>query len=307
MNKKRIAVTGASGFIGKHLVRELLSLGHTVIAITRGDKSLENIDNNASVHITNYSKADLKAALVGCDCLVHLAARRSTRSDDPNDIKVFIDETTKLLEPLLYSARLNCLKKVISISSIAVYSSKNVSPYKESMFPEPLNSYGLSKIVQEQMINLWSSKHSIPAIHLRLSACYGIGEKKSPVLMKFISQAYKKEQLKVLGNGMFQIDQIYVADAIDAIINSINTEASGAFNIGGGRSYSVCELAEIVNMVYENTESVLKESKVSIQTKSNETRYMDIGKANKELNWTPSFSLESGLRFMKNIQIDRKY
>jgi UDP-glucose 4-epimerase len=307
MNSKRIAVTGASGFIGNHLVQELLSLGHSVLAITRGEGSLKKIDKNALVHITNYSKADLESALVGCDYLVHLAARRSTRSDDPNDIRVFIDETTKLLEPLLYAARLNCLKKVISISSIAVYSSKNETPYKESMLPEPLNSYGLAKIIQEQIINLWSSKHGIPAIHLRLSACYGIGEKISPVLMKFVSQACKKEQLKVVGDGMFQIDQIYVADAINAIINAINTEVSGAFNIGGGRSYSVCELAETVNMIYENRESVLKEAEIPFQAMSYQTRYMDINKANKELNWSPSFSLESGLQFMKNINIDRKY
>lgn len=96
---------------------------------------------------------------------------------------------------------------------------------------------------------------------LRFSQCYGIGEKDTPVLMKFIKQANEKQKI-IAQDNEFYLDEIYIKDVIDAILLVVNKETEGTFNIGGGKAYSILEMAETVNLIFNN-EKILKLHQVS--------------------------------------------
>lgn len=291
MNK--ITVTGATGFIGYHLVQQLLLDGYEVTSLSRSYMKPLDLSDKQSTHIiTTFSQEELVDQLNNCDVLIHLAGRRISRDDKPNMIYPFVSHASELLDNLLYAAHKNGIKKIIFASSIGVYSDANESPYREDSFSKPATLYGLTKLFSEQRLDFYSRQYNIPIAHIRLAQCYGYGEKNTPALMSFIEKALDKETITLTNGGSFPIDQIYIDDAVQAFITLINSDKQGAFNIGSGVGYSILEIAKTVNTVFNN------EGNLKVLPKESDVRqkHMSIAKAKKELGWEPRFSLYEGLQ-----------
>jgi UDP-glucose 4-epimerase len=289
----KVMVTGASGFIGRYVVEALLAGGNDVVAVGRGDCPRNGEDGRLSHRATDYSEQSLMTLLPDIDAVVHLAGRRMTRDDDPNRLAPFIEPNVLAVENLMRAAKLAGVRSVTLASTIAVYSAENAAPYRETDVAHPLNAYGLSKLMAEQAANLHARGGKVRLTNLRFAAVYGHGEKGTPALMRFASEARGKRTLTLQGNRLVSIDQLYVRDAVDAIVASLGGNSpGGTFNIGCGEAYTVMEMAETVNAVFANAGNLAIGTSHEAPARKNS---MDIGHAASSLGWRPRFSLAEGL------------
>ena len=294
----KVAVTGATGFIGKYVTQALTSGGHEVIALGRNQQSLDALRGpSVAVVATDYSEDSLTAALSGAKAVVHLAGRRMSRGEDALRFWPYAEANLGATENLLYAAKRHDVRSFVLASSIAVYSSRNTVPFNERDAAFPITAYGLSKLFAEQLLELATRNTAIKATSLRITAVYGYGEKISQVLMKFVSEANDKRRLVIKGNGQVGVDQIYVRDVARAVVAALSEQApGGVFNIGAGRAFTVSEMAETANAVFGNAGNVVVEGQ---QTGAVRQNFMDIGHAAARLGWTPRWSLREGLEDLR--------
>ena len=291
----KVAVTGATGFVGRYTVAALLEHGHDVVCLGRDQASLRQFQHpSVRVFETDYSKNSLDIAFQDIQAIIHLAGRRSTREDGPFSLSNFTDANLKALENLFLSATQNSVTNFVFASSIAAYSARNQSPYREQDIPHPVNNYGLSKLLAEQCLDLWARNKQISITNLRLAAIFGYGERNSAVLMKFVGEAMEKRPLILTGNTAYNIDQIYIRDVTDAFLASLdNANPGGIFNIGAGQGYSVAQIAESINEVFGNTDNVVVRDPKTGKVSQN---FMDIERAKSILGWSPRWGLDRGLK-----------
>jgi len=281
-----IAITGASGFIGRYLCSTLQEEGHKVLRLGRGAPEAPQ-DRQ-----TDYTRESLAKALDGADAVVHLAGRRMTREDAPMDIGPFWQPNVASMADLVEAAREVGIARIVLASTIAVYSPASGLPYRETAPARPVNAYALSKLMAEAHLEMLTRAKGPSAVSLRFAAVYGHGEKGTPALMKFIGQAQAGETIVLTGNADYRIDQLYVRDAVSAIQAALASEAQGAYNIGGGRALPVGEIAETVNEVFGNAGNIRYDT--DSDAPMPET-YMALDAAAADLGWRPAFDLRAGL------------
>jgi len=294
----KIAITGATGFVGKHLVNFLLNRGHDVIAIGRNINKLDEYFKSVDKFETDYSFESLVNGIKKVDAIVHLAAKRLSRDTDPFRLNPFINSNILATENLLLAAKENNISKICQTSTIGVYSEHNSVPFKEDEFPSPNNFYGVSKLTCEQIANIFSAQTNVKVTNLRLAYLFGRGEREDLVFMKYLALAKKKLTLQVWGSGKTSVDYIYVKDIVSAIDKAIQPEAPyGTYNIGSGSSYSILEIAKAINEVFDNNDNIQLDGS---KKERGGNIFMDCSKAKEMLNWESEFTLYQALKNIKN-------
>ena len=294
----KIAITGASGFIGKYIVDHFVQKETEVAAIGRSKERLDRcFADNILKYESDYSLKSLTNILEGIDVVIHLAATLLSRDTHPFKLSQFIEGNLLVTENMFLAAQQNRISRICQTSSISVYSNSNTLPFSEDEPPIPANIYGVSKLACEHLADLFSARTNIKITTLRLARLFGYGEREGLVFMKFMNLAQQKRPLKIWGTGTTRIDYIYIKDVISAIDKAVQANAPhGTFNIGSGRSYSANEIAETINRVFDNTGNIefepsKKEGGFSI--------YMDCSKAHKCLDWKPAWTLTDAIKDMQ--------
>lgn len=290
----KIAITGATGFIGRHLAPALREVGHDVLGLGRDRLALERLGaSGVQGEMTDYSPDDLERLLAGVDAVAHLAGRRSSREDDPLAARPFLEANVGLLDSLMAASRTCGVGRVVLASTIAVYSPSSPVPYREDETVLSLNPYGLSKATAEGLLDIWGRRGDIRTSALRLAAGFGHGERVSAVLMRFIDNASRGEPLVVRGNRNIGVDQIYIRDIVGAFMAALEPDApQGRFNIGAGRAYTLGEMALAVDAAFGGRSGVRFEDD---PTSDATAPYMNIEAASQSLGWRPQWPLERAL------------
>tara|TARA_R110000787_G_scaffold46612_8_gene113028 strand:+ start:20376 stop:21278 length:903 start_codon:yes stop_codon:yes gene_type:complete len=299
----RILVLGGAGFIGAHIVEELLSEGHFVRVLDRSPAS-----KCLSVEYIQIDFNDVMAlseALVDIDTVIHLVSTSvpSTSNNDPvSDINGNLVNTIRLLEAMKNSG----VKKIIYFSSGGtVYGHPQISPMDEFHVTNPVCSYGIVKLAIEKYLNMYSDLYGFISIIMRPSNPYGLGQRRMGVqgfIGTCINLAINEKILTIWGDGSVVRDYIHVSDVVRATIKMLDLEQSNIFNISSGNGYT---LNEIVGLVEKFTRK-----KINITYK--DKRDFDISvmvlnnnRAMKLLNWTPLINIEKGIEMtvsgMNNI------
>jgi UDP-glucose 4-epimerase len=303
----RILVLGGNGFIGSHLVDKLLRENHYVRVFDRNEehyrKALANVD-----YFTGEfgNRGLLSEALDGIDIVIHMISSTlpKTSNDDPAfDIQSNVVDSLFLLEQCVAKK----IKKIIFISSGGtIYGYPQSLPVKEDHQTNPICSYGIGKLTIEKYLYLFKELYDLDYVILRPSNPYG--SRQNPfgiqgVISVFIGKILRNETIEIWGDGSVVRDYIYVADLVEAIYLTISCESSyRLFNVGMGKGYSLMELLSVIKNI----------SGCDIKISNTPTRacdvpkiYLDITRATEELNWTPSTSIETGIKytwdFIKNI------
>lgn len=292
-----VVVTGANGFLGRHVVQQFLEDSHEVKAIGRNEASLTLLSGSkAEAVVSDYSPRCLAAHIRGADVLVHLAARRMSRSDRPDDLAPFFEPNVGMTGDLVDVAIEQGVRRFVFASTIAVYPKTHSHALKETDVPNPINAYGLSKLMAEHLIEIKCRPTPLRFSCLRFAALFGSGERETGVLMRFAAAAKSGQDLVVSGNPARRIDQLYVKDAADAVLAASKSDGpSAVLNIGGGRGYSVIEMATAVAALSQPRIGV---SLRDIETGDADRQWMDITGAAAAMDWRPRFSMEQGLREM---------
>lgn len=254
----RVLVTGGAGFIGSHLVEELLRRGDSVRVLD--DFSTGRRENLASLPgDMEIVEADLRdarrveEAVRGVEWVFHLAAFISVPQSmlDPQTcFDVNVGGTVGLLE----AARRAGVRKVVLASSTAVYGDTDVFPTPEETPLAPLSPYALSKQVNELYASLYTRTFGLPVAALRFFNVYGPRQRPdSPyaaAIPIFISRLLAGQPIVIYGDGGQSRDFIFVKDVVRANLMAAESEVAGeAYNVCSGRETTILDLMEELSEV----------------------------------------------------------
>ncbi len=285
-----IVLTGATGFIGSHLLPVLLEQGHTVTAIVRTDIALPC--RVVVADLTNPASVDILArAMQGCDTVIHLAATIPSQSNPTESADAMwtanLDSTEYLLQSLPVS-----VSHVILASTLDVYGPPQFLPLTEMHPLLPQSAYAQSKAACEHRAETLCVMRDIPLTILRFTQVYGPREKPVKAIPLFIRSIAAGTAPVLFGDGSDTRDYLYVADAVDAIILAVGKKKPGILNVASGRSATLKEAVEtLIRISGKNLTPVYKER----QKAKTEIRF-DISRLTSALGFQAKTSLAEGLR-----------
>lgn len=288
-----VLVTGATGFIGKHLVRFLLQqsgLGLWCISRNGGQVDsihVDGVDLTSAEEVTEWhrNKPDF-------DTIFHLAALIPSSSESSEADELFLNNIYMMQNML--SLAISDKSTIVNISSTSVYSTDNDVPLTEDMIPQPDNLYSLSKYVCELLCNIAHMRYGLSTANLRISAPYGSCQKARTVINIFLRAALESRDITLYGSGNRTQDFTYIDDVVQAMWLAFRKKASGVYNIASGKAITMCELAKTVLSVEPQSKSKI----VYSGTPDSQETYrgmFSIEKAQDNLDYVPQTSLEKGL------------
>ena len=302
-------ITGAAGFLGSALANQLSREGHQV----RGLDDLSTGDPQAlspDVHFTRGDVNDrpkLWTLLQEVDCVYHLAARVSVQESVlyPREYNaVNVGGTVSLMEAM----RDVGVRRVVLVSSGAIYGDQAEQPLKENISPNPRSPYAVSKLAAEYYVNTIGDLWKIETVSLRVFNAYGPGQhlpaSHPPVVPYFLRQAIHHGSIVIHSDGYQTRDYVFVDDVVSALVAaSTAPNLDGVvINVGSGREVSVRDLVKSVFEVTGVDADVIYNPKTS----SGVSRMCaDLSIAAQKLNFKPSVSLEDGLRL--TLQRDSRF
>lgn len=246
--KDRVLITGASGFVGYHLVREALANGYEVYAAVRRSSIIDHLDGLPLqfVHLDYGSVDSLQRDLdvVNVDYIIHAAGLTRAKSQ-ANYNQVNADTTKRLAEASVLGQV--PLKKFVFVSSLAALGpSTNLDTLiRDTSEAQPVTAYGRSKLLAERYL---MEMPELPLLGFRPTAVYGPRERDLFVLIKSISRGLDP----YIGKFNQQLSFVYVKDLAKIILESLSKDTSKRFyNISDGQVYGRYALADTAKRVLE--------------------------------------------------------
>jgi UDP-glucose 4-epimerase len=305
MSKKTsVLVTGGAGFIGSHLVDQLINDGYNVRVIdnlSTGRKSniQQHIDNGKLDFIEGdiKDKEQVKQVVSGMDAIVHLAAVTSVPFSVQNPKLTYETNVAGTLN-LLASLAKERVGKFVFASTCAVYGDPQSLPVNENTPTKPISPYAESKLLAEHYCLGFHQNRLLKSVVLRFFNVYGLRQglnDYSGVITRFVDRVKMGQPLIVYGDGSQTRDFIHVSDIVNAIQFSLEKEAAEGqvFNVGSGKATSIDELAKTILALSNADLKVIHEAARQGDIKES---YSDPSKALKLLNYKPKTQLQEGLR-----------
>ena len=290
----KVLITGASGSLGRSLVGELQGAGWELLLLGRSLDRLRQAFPGAGFNLvqTDYGVSRLGPMLASVDAVVHLAARRYSR-DFPS-ISDYDDNVTSTGNLARAAAEAGAQRFVFASTRMIYSHEVNSVPFREDEPVAPRNPYAISKLAAEN-----AGAMAFPGfIALRFAQLVGLGEREEFFLTTAVRSAQAGKPITVFGSGSGARDYLYVRDAAQAIVRAIQSPgAAGVFNIGSGVATSHLELAGLVSKVFSGGRSgtALDPSRPEDASRT----CLDIGRAARDLDWRPRYSLEQALEEMR--------
>jgi len=296
-------VTGGAGFIGSHIVEELLYRNETVRVIdnfsTGKRENLEPFKKRTEIIEADISDSkNLADALKGADYVIHQAAIPSVPKSILDPIKSHqanVDGTLRLL----VACRDAGVKRVVYASSSSLYGDSPTLPKHEGMIPKPLSPYGGQKLFAEMYCQVFTRAYGLETVSLRYFNVFGPRQdatsQYSGVLALFIPAVLEGRRPTIYGDGEQSRDFTYVKNVVQA--NLLACKAPGVagqvFNVACGDRITVNSMLQQINKITGKDIAPVYAGARAGDIKHSQA---DISRAKEELGYEPKVSFEEGLR-----------
>ncbi|MFA6081590.1 MAG: NAD(P)-dependent oxidoreductase [Patescibacteria group bacterium] len=297
-----ILITGATGFIGSHLLKRLLAQKYRIIILKRTTSDLGRINDLIKEirfynvdQLVNLDKIFVENKI---DIIIHLSAMYS-KEDKGKKMESQMDKINiKIPKKLLETAIKYEVKGFINTGTFFEYSLKTNKPISEASKIDPYNYYTITKIQFEKILAESARNGKIKAVTLKLFSPYGENDNKK--VIPLIIKSILTDQRLFLTKGNQKLAFTYVEDIVDAYIlairylNNQNLKYD-FFNIGNNRSYSLKEAVSFIRDISKKNIKV-EFGKINNNKDENLDVHCDTTKAKLKLKWEARTSLLSGLK-----------
>lgn len=317
MSKKKVLITGASGFVGYHLIEEALKADLEVYAAVRPGSEVSQLSEFKINYVNlNYSDVQqLKSSLEEQQYNYIIHAAGTTKAKTKADYNRVNADYTRNLAIAALESNIN-LEKFVFVSSLAALGPlKDLSAKIQDNTPaHPVTNYGASKMLAEQYL---AELTALPLLTIRPTAVYGPREKDLFILFNSINKGLEPH----IGRFKQQLSFVYVKDLVKVIVNALKVPiVHRAYNISDGAVYDryalavftkkalnkktfkfhlpvslVALLAAVMDFIYANSKNTptLNKEKMAELTAVNWA--CSIENANADLGYSPEFNLETGV------------
>jgi UDP-N-acetylglucosamine/UDP-N-acetyl-alpha-D-glucosaminouronate 4-epimerase len=296
-------VTGGAGFIGSHIVHELVARGEDVRVLdnfsTGKRENLEAVRDRIRIHEADISELEkIRPLFAGVDYVVHLAALSSVVRSVEDPVGTNAVNLGGTLHVLMASRDAG-VKRVVSAASAAVYGNNPTLPRRESDAPDPLSPYALTKLAGEYYCRIFTRLYKLEAVALRFFNIFGPRQDpESPytgVLSKFITAYVRGSTPVIFGDGQQSRDFTYVANVVEAVLLACGApDAPGAtLNVGTGESYTLNQTIALLNRIFAREVTPRYDPPRAGDVLESRA---DISLARQVLGYEPKVRFETGLR-----------
>lgn len=303
----RVVVTGAAGFIGSALVKELLKEDgiSEVVGIDRFSDyyspalkrgNLQGIDDKRFRLIEgDLTEVDLSGILADVAVVFHQAGQPGVRPSWGRQFDTYISDnvvsTQRILEAVVACPQ---KPKLVYASSSSVYGDADVYPTTEDTLPRPRSPYGVTKLASEHMVTLYAKQFGVQATSLRYFTVYGPGQRPDMAFTRFCNAALVGDAIDVYGDGNQIREFTFVGDIVRAnlLAAEADTQPGLVLNISGG---SAVKLTDCIDLIEKIGGRKIRKNYLS-SAAGDVIRTGATGeKARSLLGWVPSVTIETGL------------
>ena len=294
---KRILITGANGFIGTNFILKTKEI-YDILAISTKNNNICNIENIkfSNLILSDYNKINNIIDNFKPDVILHLAWEGANSFQSTNSIDQYnnIKNSFYLLEAIVNS---NC--HFIGMGSGAEYGcSKN--KLNENDLALPTSHYGMAKLLLKQSSEIFCKSNYIPWTWVRPIYFYGNYDVKNRLIPKVINKCLNKEKI-ILDSCTSSIDYLHIDDAVNALIQIIESKSSGLFNICSGQNYEIRNLMKKI-MMYTNWYDVTFDKNLD-RNNFCKTIIGNNEKIKNTISWLPKKNIEEGLYELVQFQM----
>ena len=299
----RYVVTGGAGFIGSNIVDELVRRGESVVVLD--DLSAGKEDNLAEarnkISFIKGSINDIEAvrrSMQETDYVIHLAARTSV----PRSVKDPVETNRVNIEGtlnVLMAARDAKVKRLVIAASSSAYGETPTLPKAETMQPEPVSPYGVTKYVCELYAQVFGRVYGLQSVSLRYFNVFGPRQDPSSpysgVLSRFCTAFLEGTEPVVFGDGDQTRDFTYIENVMQATLLACEAPAAGGkvINVGTGERISLNQTLELLREISGNALEAKYESMRDGDIRDSQA---DITRSRKLLGYEPTVNFADGLR-----------
>ncbi|WP_226988720.1 SDR family oxidoreductase [Methanopyrus kandleri] len=294
-------MTGGAGFIGSHVVEELVDRGHDVVVLDNFsvgcEENLREVRDDIEIvraDVTDPRAVERTFREYRPEAVIHLAAQVNVRYSMESP---FVDARINALGTLnlvSLAAEHDVERFVYASSGGAVYGEPEYLPVDEEHPTRPISNYGVSKLAGEYYVRVYAERDGFEYVILRYANVYGPRQDprgEAGVIPIFLLRAARGEPLTIFGDGEQTRDFVFVEDVARVTAEAVE-RGDGVYNIGTGRETSVNDIVNAVKAVTGVDVEVVYED-----PRPGEVRriYLDPSRAREELGFEPRVDLEEGI------------
>ncbi|NJN72807.1 MAG: NAD-dependent epimerase/dehydratase family protein [Limnothrix sp. RL_2_0] len=300
-------ITGVAGFIGSSLAETILNQGQVVIGVDQLNsyydvrfkrKNLAALQAFDTFHfiendIQNLNWEDL---LTDVSVVYHQAAQAGVRASWGTGFRDYTERNINATQIILEAAKkTGTLKRFVYAGSSSVYGNAETMPTPETVCPQPVSPYGITKLSAERMCWLYLNNFNVPVTSLRYFTVYGPRQRPDMAFHKFFKAAIDGTSIPIYGDGKQTRDFTFISDAVKAnLLAAMVPEAVGEiFNIGGGSRVILNDILDEIDEIVGKP--IIRDYGARATGDARHTS-ADVTKAKTILGYDPKVQLSEGLR-----------
>jgi len=244
--KPIVLVTGASGFIGRHLVQRLLQAGCAVRGVVRQPQLKRDLPDDVDVFVGEVQNPSaMKESVAGCDVVFHLAGKAHAVTEGKEAEKACVSVNVEGTRNVLQAAAAGDVGRIVFFSSVKAMGEESTLCLDESAIPNPTTAYGRSKLAAERLVLDHGQQTGQHVVCLRLPLVYGPGNKGNLLYM-----------ISAIDRGFFppfpaiqnRRSMVHVSNVVEAALLAATSPAANGkcYIVTDARAYSTRKLYEMI-------------------------------------------------------------